>query len=129
MRLLAAPPLNGRADLPATWQELEADARTLGGLMRTAREPFKSAPRKRRLAYEFAFSPAQEVNLAPGAAGGIRDDADFGAGGGDDGTGGGGGAGGGGGGKGGPAPRRLCVRALEQVPKAQRHARAVLHRR
>ena len=33
--------------------ELRDDARTLGGLRRSARTPFKAAPRKRRLAYEF----------------------------------------------------------------------------
>ena len=87
--------------------ELLADARTLGGLVRTAREPFKSAPRKRRLAYEFRFEasqvrgdcsrlleaarnrlltglanefrfePSQEVNLAEGSGVVLRDDEAF----------------------------------------------------
>ena len=58
--------------------ELAGEARTLGGLRRTATEPFKSAPKKRRLAYEFSFDTLQECNLSPGAALVLRDDDAFG---------------------------------------------------
>ncbi len=57
--------------------ELVTDARTLGGLLRTEREPYKSAPRKRRLAYEYSFNPQQECNIPPGGDVVIRDDDTF----------------------------------------------------
>ena len=56
--------------------ELATDARTLGGLVRTKTEPYKSAPRKRRLAYEYVL-PNQECNLAPGGSIVLRDDDEF----------------------------------------------------
>ena len=53
--------------------ELAAETRTLGGLIRTATAPYKTAPRKRRLAYEYCFE-AQDCHLAAGASIVLRDD-------------------------------------------------------
>ena len=61
--------------LASTPAELESDPRTLGGLERTGREPFKSAPRKRRLAYECHFDASQECRMAEGQTIVVRDDA------------------------------------------------------
>ena len=60
--------------------ELVAEARTLAALRRTKREPYKAAPRKRRLAYEYSFDELQECNLAPGGSLVLRDDGEFGEG-------------------------------------------------
>jgi predicted RecB family nuclease len=57
--------------------ELVSEARTLGALVRTDAPAYKSAPRKRRLAYEYSFDPSQEVNLAEGSSIVLRDDDDF----------------------------------------------------
>jgi hypothetical protein len=57
--------------------ELVADPRTLGELHRTEREPFKSAPRKRRLAYEYRWAHPQQSNLCEASNVVLRDDAPF----------------------------------------------------
>ena len=57
--------------------ELVADPRTLGELHRTEREPFKSAPRKRRLAYEYRWAHSQQSNLCEASNVVLRDDAPF----------------------------------------------------
>lgn len=57
--------------------ELVADPRTLGELHRTEREPFKSAPRKRRLAYEYRWAHSQQSILFEASNVIRRDDAPF----------------------------------------------------
>lgn len=50
--------------------------RTVSPQERSEREPFKSAPRKRRLCYEYRFDSSQEANIQGGSAIVLRDDLD-----------------------------------------------------
>ena len=50
--------------LDAQTTQLVDDSATLGGLRRTATPPFKAAPRKRRLTYEYECE-LQESPVAP----------------------------------------------------------------
>lgn len=49
-----------------TFEELYDDMECLAGLRRTASEPWKTGPRKRKQCFEYSFDPDQDTKLSPG---------------------------------------------------------------